>query len=271
MARIAERALLLVIAMAAITWLAHGIHDLNLDATSQALLSKAGANPKPAQVSAATSLLHRAAQFNADPQPRLDEANLDYSIGGYVPAERVLRPVVQQDSGDIDAWSLMLAAAEGAGDRPMMMRAAAALRGLYGHLAGYPLGLGTFRDLGGNVVIVAPEQLTGLIEHAYIRGSYARFVGWTADVSNQVLADEMLVVSGGHVVAAVVPRKPRGDVAFVQGSAVLRSGFDFFLPLSRLHYKSGRPEVSFYGVEQPIASPLEFDCVGRFVSFSCPS
>lgn len=107
MSSVPVRVVLVVVSVAMVLFLAHGIRVLDLDAEGNAALN-ASPDPIPlAQARRIRSLFHQAQSLNPDPGPLVDQAQLESFLGDDRAAVRLLKRAVSGSPGFIPAWSLL--------------------------------------------------------------------------------------------------------------------------------------------------------------------
>ena len=266
MAALIGRALLLLIAAAAVVALGHGLHVVRLQDDGEAKAKALGVRPDPAAVAAAASDFRRAGRHNADPAPELDAAALLLRTGQPRQAAALLERVVRDNPGSLRGWAL-LAAATSSFDLHRSTTADAELLDLYGRRNGLPIRDQFVPAPDGRRFRITPGALRGFVEVAGFEGGDAHLVGWAADARGQVPAQLILVVSRRRVVAALPPSVARPDIARRYGPGTRRSGFEVRIPRARLDV-GGRLDVQVFAAGGTASSRLQLDC-SRKLAFGC--
>jgi hypothetical protein len=257
--RVAARVALVAVAAVAVAWLAYDLRALNLDAQGRA---EAGVARDPSQVNRALSLFSRAAHGNADPAPRIDEANFLLRIGQTAKAAGVLNAVARANPGNLVAWSLLLSATP-ASD-PRHAKAAHKLTLLFGHPAGYSAQQQTISLPRGSIEVV-PGRFIGLVDNVPVVGGVAVFVGFA------VPPVEIMIVSDGRIVATGTPTRARPDVPEASSVPGARVGFGIAVPLRLLEQNGHKDHVEVLAGAQGIASQLPVSCSPIPQGFGCGS
>jgi hypothetical protein len=256
--RVGGRLALVVLAVAAIVWLAYDLRDLSLNGKGRA---QARGAHSAAQVARVLSLYSQATRLNADPTPRIDEARFLLGLGRAQAATRVLNAVVDRNPGNLIAWSL-LAKSAAVVDPPRAAEAAGQLRVLFGHPKGYALQQTSITTRGG-LVAVAPQLVIGLVETTGIAGKVAKIDGWALD------AERILITANGRLVATGVPNLNRPDVARVYGPRFRLVGFKIPVPLALLEPAGRKAKVAVFASKGNFASQLPVSCRTTVQEFGC--
>jgi len=109
----AARAALVLVGVLVVLFLAHGVRVNDLDAEGQAALNAAPDQIPAAQARHIRSLFRGAQSLNPDPQPLVDEAQLESFLANDRAAVRLLRRAVSGSPAYVPAWQLL---ADVAGD-----------------------------------------------------------------------------------------------------------------------------------------------------------
>jgi hypothetical protein len=264
--RIAQRIVLVVVAVAAILWLAHGLRALSLDAQGRDVVRAAGQHPSPAQVSRAVSRFGRAARLNADPTPKIDQATLFLRLGRVRQAAGLLDGVVRANPGNIRAWT-MLASTTTQSNPRRSVRAFRALRDLFGRPPGRVSPQEPIVTRSGRIFRIVPELVNGTIDSSLALGGEARISGWAGSVKYRRRASLVVVFFNGRLVGEVAPRQFRVDVARSY-PPLARAGFVIQLPLRLLEARGKRGKIQVFGIDRQAASAIPFDC-NRHQALGC--
>jgi hypothetical protein len=264
--RTPQRIALVVVAVAAVLWLAHGLRALNLDTQGRDAVRAAGQHPSRAQVASAVSRFTRAARLNADPTPKIDQATLFLRLGRVRQAAGLLDGVVRANPGNVRAWTL-LASATARVDPERSAEASRALRRLFGQPRGSVSQQEPVLTTSGRVLRVVPEAVDGVIDSSLVLGDRARINGWAGSVKDGRAASSVLVFANGRLVGEVAPRIPRLDVAQAHPSLRL-SGFVIVLPRNLLEAGGKQAKIQVFGIDRQVASRIPFDC-SQHQAFGC--
>ncbi len=267
----AARVILVVLAAVSVVWLAYGLRALSLDAQGRA---QARIARSPQQVDRALSLFAQAAHGEADPTPRIDEARFLLSLGRPTRAAEALEKVVRANPGNVLAWRL-LATATAANDPGREVEANEQLFRLFGHpIVLYPQGI-LYTPLVG-LLGVEPGVVVGSVDQVQIIGKVARFIGWSAMVTQRsrtsfsvIPSDEVMILADGRFVAGGTPYLARSDVARTYHVHTAQVGFTTDVPVAALETARGRRAVEVFASSGRIASRLPVNCVRQVQSFGC--
>lgn len=111
---------LVVVAVAAITWLALGLRASHFEARAVALATH---HPTPPRVAASLKALIEARANNADTEPLLLQGELFLLAGQPERAIAPLRQIVSREPQNFDAWRVLEIAAHLSGNRALEARA----------------------------------------------------------------------------------------------------------------------------------------------------
>jgi hypothetical protein len=261
------RATLVAVALVALAWLGLGLRASVLDARGLAKIEEAGDPPDAEALRSARSLFQRAARRNADPAPELNEAQVLVLLDREREAAGLIESVLRDNPGNIRALGLLATATASFDDR-RSTEANAELLHLYGRVRGQPLPRGAIRSGSGKLYTVTPGRVNGVIDASEVTGGRVVFSGWATGVQRRGPA-EVLVVSNGRVVATAVASRPRPDLARRYGPELLRSGFSFAVPLSRLADVGGQRRVVLFGGSGDQASPIWPNCANEPQDVGC--
>jgi hypothetical protein len=272
---VTARVSLLALAALAVAWLAYDLRALSLDSQGRAEARVARGAP---QVERALSHFADAARGNADPTPRLDEAKFLISLGRTRQAAGVLGAVVRTNPGNVLAWSL-LASATATSDPSRAAEADRQLNLLFGHPVVYYVAQGIIFSPTG-VVQVVPARDVGAVDSVRVVGGVARFVGWSATLTNKPGAGKSLVPSANVVVLAD-GRFVAGGAPTIAGPAAARAlsrslqvpvgrvGFSIDAPAALLEPGGRKARIQVFGSSGSVASQLAITCNPRPLAFGC--
>ncbi len=261
------RAALVAVALVALACLGIGLRASVLDARGLAKVEEAGDPPRAEALRSARSLFQRAARRNADPAPELNEAQVLVMLDRDREATRLIEAVLRDNPGNIRAWGLLATATASYDDRRSTQANAELLR-LYGRVRGQPLPRGAIRSTSGRLYSIVPGRFNGVIDASEITGDRVLFNGWATGVERRGPL-EVIVVSNGRVVAGALASRPRPDIARKYGARLLRSGFKFAVPLSRLEEVDGQRRVVLFGGSAGQASPIWPNCANERQAVGC--
>jgi hypothetical protein len=261
------RVTLVAVALVALAWLGLGLRASVLDARGLAKVEEAGDPPRAETLRSARSLFQRAARRNADPAPELNEAQVLVMLDRDREAAGLIESLLRDNPGNIRAWGLLATATASYDDRRSTQANAELLR-LYGRIRGQPLPRGAIRSSSGRLYSVVPGRFNGVIDSSEITGDRVVFSGWAASVQRRGPV-EVIVVSNGRVVATALASRPRRDIARKYGARLLRSGFRFAVPLSRLADVDGQRRVVLFGAFAGQASPMWPNCASGRQDVGC--
>jgi hypothetical protein len=266
--RLAPRAALVALAAIAVLWFGYGLRALELESDADRKVEGAGALEDPAAIRDARSLLHRAARYNADPTPELDEARLLIRLGRQREAVPLLESVVRSNPGSIAGWALLATATAPLDDR-RSTEANGELLKLYGRAHGQPLALGSIRASTGRRYTVTPGSMEGFVDWSSVRGDIVAMAGWAVDRGHRVPAEAVMVVSHGDVVATFRPRGRRADIARDRGAWALRSGFEILVRRRQLIDDEGDLDVHVFAAARGRAAPIGLHCSSGRMDIGC--
>jgi Tetratricopeptide repeat len=106
---VVQRTALLVLAAAAVAWLAFAYRDARLEARGIEISFNPIARLTPAKVDEAVDLFERSREGNPDTRPLQLEADLLWRTGHLERARRLLEDVVRREPENHDGWALLAA------------------------------------------------------------------------------------------------------------------------------------------------------------------
>lgn len=246
----AQRTALILVAIVAVLWLAHGLRALGLTEDARREAQTAG-SPDRAELRRLVGLSQRAGRFNADPTPELDRAGVLLRAGQLRAGSDVLEEVVAANPANLRAWTL-LARASARTDPGRAREAAAELRRLLGRVGARSQRL-TVRDARGRLLPVVSDWVLGVIEQTEVAGPRVRVIGWAASTTTGGPAASVLVFVDGRLTQSAVPTEPRPDVAEAYGLPPGRYGFRLSLPRAVVR---GDADVELFAVRAALATQI---------------